>query len=166
MQNWNVLVREGAQASGDLGPQRASCPSPARLLGPNDRPCRQKRGGETERVPLKHFTFVDSASLATRRPRLAARRDPGLVEKSRDFTLCSLIKLLFLFLLHCFTFKAGTKRACYRACMHKPPPHTHTLPKTSFVAHCHLLSRLELCTEGCCHWSAVQSQPTPCSVFL
>lgn len=104
----------------------------------------QGREGGTERVltspfPLKkHFTFVDTASLESRRPRLAARRDPRLVvfEKSRDFaTLYILIflKLLLFFVLYCFILKAGTKLDMFScACTHK----THTLPKTNFPVPC------------------------------
>lgn len=67
----------------------------AELIPPPLIPSKQKQ--------QKHFTFVDTASFESRRPRLAARRDPRLVvfEKSRDFAnspdLLVLLKLLSFF---------------------------------------------------------------------
>lgn len=108
----------GAKSSGGLEPQRASPPSPLRRsVGPrepNDRNWTQRggagEGGRDSGCRLhpfpsnKHFTFVDTASLASRRPRLAARRDPPLVvfEKSRDFaTLYILVYLSYCCSLFC-----------------------------------------------------------------
>lgn len=90
----------GAEWSGGLEPQRASPPSPPTgTMGPHKLNDWTQRGGAEEggrdragadftpSPQKKHFTFVDTASLESRRPRLAARRDPRLVvfEKSRDF---------------------------------------------------------------------------------
>lgn len=133
----------GAKSSGGLEPQRASPPSPLRRsVGPrepNDRNWTQRggagEGGRDSGCRLhpfpsnKHFTFVDTASLASRRPRLAARRDPPLVvfEKSRDFaTLYILVYLSYCCsVLYCFVLKAGTNWTCRCACTHKEHTHTH-----------------------------------------
>lgn len=131
----------GAKSSGGLEPQRASPPSPhRRSVGPqelNDRNWTQRGGaGEGGRdggcrlhpfPSNKHFTFVDTASLASRRPRLAARRDPPLVvfEKSRDFAnplYSRLLKLLLLFVLYCFE---GRNKLDMLLRMHTQETHTH-----------------------------------------
>lgn len=91
---------------------------------------------------VKTFTFVDTASLESRRPRLAARRDPRLVvfEKSRDFAslyILVLLKLLLFFVLYCFTLKAGINWTCSAAHAHRhKKPHRDILPKTNFPGPC------------------------------
>lgn len=133
------------------------------------------REGGTERVltspfsPLeKHFTFVDTASLESRRPRLAARRDPRLVvfEKSRDFATLYILVLIKLLLFVCFVFFyfEGRNKLDMFSCACTPTyTHSHTSkhqlsrPLYPFVTHCRLLSCSQLSTEGWCHRSPVQS---------
>lgn len=115
----------GGESPGELRPQQASPPSPPTgTCGPlelkdrnwNQRGSRGGREGGTERVlapplpppPKKSILHSsDTASSESRWPRLAARRDPRLVdfEKSRDFATLYvhiLLKLLFLFCIVLF----------------------------------------------------------------
>ena len=158
----------GAESSGGLEPQRASPPSPPTgTVGPHeliDRDWTQRGGageGGRDRAgadftlfpPLeKHFTFVDTASLESRRPRLAARRDPRLVvfEKSRDFATLYILVLFKLLLFFCFVlfYFEGRNKLDMFSCAsththththihtHTHTYHTHTLPNTNFPGPC------------------------------
>lgn len=122
-----VVWRTEASAA---SPSLSSCKDlPLELNDRNWRGAVREGGREqvlTPHLPLnkKHFTFVDTASVESRRPRLAARRDPRLIvfEKSRDFaTLCVLFKLLLF--CNVFILKAGTNWTCSAAHAHTRNTH-------------------------------------------
>lgn len=73
---------------------------------------REGAGADSSPPPTeKHFTFVDTASVESRRPRLAARRHPlsHSFLKNPETLQPFLFKLLFFFVLYRLVFsKAGT----------------------------------------------------------